>query len=102
MMMVVPVTLYNALFSEETIVFSPLRGKDEQTEAIQKNVLFHIAYNFYCLLPKTTIFCRNGEKEKALKSLNFRALPLFAICFRGAYGTLTYNFTKYHKLVTIY
>ncbi|CDL98105.1 hypothetical protein BN890_13260 [Bacteroides xylanisolvens SD CC 1b] len=29
--------------------------------------------------PKTTIFCRSGEKEKALKFNNFRALLHFAI-----------------------
>ena len=40
-------------------------------------------------MPETAIFCRSGEKEKALKSLNFRALLLFAICFCGAYGTRT-------------
>ena len=32
-------------------------------------------------------FLPEREKEKALKSLNFRALLSFAICFRGAYGT---------------
>ena len=35
-------------------------------------------------------FLPEREKEKALKSLNFRALLSFDICFRGAYGTNTF------------
>ncbi len=33
---------------------------------------------------------------------NISAKYLFLIIFRGAYGTLTYNFTKHHNIVTIY
>lgn len=40
--------------------------------------------------------------KKALIPLRIRAFPNFAFLRSGAYGTLTYNFTKYHNIVTIY
>lgn len=47
-------------------------------------------------------FTSSQTIKKALILLRIRAFPIFAFLRSGAYGTLTYNFTKYHKLATIY
>lgn len=47
-------------------------------------------------------FTSSQTIKKALILLRIRAFPIFAFLRSGAYGTLTYDFTKHHKLVTIY
>ena len=42
------------------------------------------------------------RKKKTSEILILRGLFYHLFSLSGAYGTLTYNFTKYHKLVTIY
>lgn len=47
-------------------------------------------------------FTSSQTIKKALILLRIRAFPIFAFLRSGAYGTLTYDFSKYHKVVTIY
>ena len=42
------------------------------------------------------------RKKKTFEMLILRGLSYHLFSLSGAYGTLTYNFTKYHKLATIY
>lgn len=54
------------------------------------------------ILHRNATFCFAISNKKALILLRIRAFPIFTFLRSGAYGTLTYNFTKYHKLATIY
>ena len=54
------------------------------------------------ILLRNAIFCFASNKQKAPIPLGIRAFPNFAFLISGAYGTLTYNFAKYHNIVTIY
>jgi hypothetical protein len=54
------------------------------------------------ILHRNAIFCFTSNKQKAPIPFGIRAFPNFAFLISGPYGTLTYNFTKYHKLATIY
>ena len=65
--------------------------------ALKKTLNLHLTYfveTLYSASPQTN--------KKALIPLRIRVFPNFAFLRSGAYGTLTYNFTKHHKLVTIY
>lgn len=42
------------------------------------------------------------RKKKTSDMLILRGLSYHLFSLSGAYGTLTYDFTKHHKLVTIY
>ena len=63
----------------------------------KKTLNLHLTYfveTLYSASPQTN--------KKALIPLRIRAFPNFAFLRSGAYGTLTYNFAKYHNIVTIY
>lgn len=64
---------------------------------LKRTLNLHLAYfaeTLYSASPQTN--------KKALIPLRIRAFSNFTFLRSGAYGTLTCNFTKYHKLVTIY
>lgn len=42
------------------------------------------------------------RKKKTSEMLILRGLSYRLFSLSGAYGTLTYNFAKYHNIVTIY
>lgn len=42
------------------------------------------------------------RKKKTSEMLILRGLSYHLFSLSGAYGTLTYDFTKYHKPITIY
>ena len=42
------------------------------------------------------------KKRRRIVYYDTPSFLIFAFLRSGAYGTLTYNFTKYHKLATIY
>lgn len=65
--------------------------------ALKKPLNLHLAYFI-----ETLHSAYPSAMQKALIPLRIRAFPNFAFLRSGAYGTLTYKFVEYHKIVTIY
>ena len=64
---------------------------------------FYVDPNLHLAYFSETLYSASPQtNKKALILLRIRAFSNFAFLRSGAYGTLTYNFTKYHKLATIY